>query len=53
MNAAATFCCMMRVLVRGMQNVDNFVDDILEHTETWETYVDILRELFSRLREAS
>ena len=53
MNAAATFCRMMRVLVWGMQNVDNFVDDILEHTETWETYLDILKELFSRLREAS
>lgn len=51
-NAGATFCRMMRILLRGMQNVDNFVDDILEHTETWETHLDILRELFNRLREA-
>ena len=51
-NAGATFCRMMRILLIGMQNVDNFVGDILEHTETWETHLDILRELFNRLREA-
>ena len=51
-NAGATFCRVMRVLLRGMSDTDNFVDDIMVHTETWDRHISELQELFKRLREA-
>ena len=44
---------MMRTILRGMEDVENFVDDILEHSETWKSHVNTLRALFLKLREAS
>ena len=44
-NSGATFCRMMRTILRGMEDVENFVDDILEHSETWESHVNTLRAL--------
>ena len=51
-NSGATFCRMMRKLLRGLRDVDNFVDDIIVHTETWEVHVRTLCNLLKRLREA-
>lgn len=51
-NAGATFCRMMRLLLRGIRNTDNFVDDIIIHTETWNRHVEVLRQLLQRLRYA-
>ena len=52
-NSGATFCRMMRTILRGMEDVENSVDDILEHSETWESHVNSLRALLLKLREAS
>ncbi|PIK42011.1 putative retrovirus-related Pol polyprotein from transposon [Apostichopus japonicus] len=38
-NAAATFSRVMRKLLRGLDNVHNYIDDILIHTETWESHL--------------
>jgi len=35
-NAPATFSRLMRILLRGMDNVVNFLDDVLIFTHTWE-----------------
>ena len=51
-NAGATFCRMMRIVLRGLSDVANFVDDILGHSELWEGHLNMLREVFMRLREA-
>ncbi len=51
-NAPATFTRIMRSLLHGLENVDNFIDDILIHTVTWEKHVQILRELLLRFRKA-
>ncbi|XP_033729482.1 uncharacterized protein LOC117318627 [Pecten maximus] len=51
MNAPATFSRLMRKLLRGMEHIDNFIDRILIYTDTWEEHMDILQELFKRLRE--
>ena len=51
-NAAASFSRVMRKLLRGMDNVDNFLDDIVVATETIEEHIQVLKELFSRLRKA-
>ena len=51
-NSGATFCRMMRKLLRGLQDTDNFVDDIIIHTETWVGHMLALESLLIRLREA-
>ncbi|XP_071501873.1 uncharacterized protein [Diadema antillarum] len=51
-NAPASFSRIMRQLLRGMECVHNFIDDILVHTTTWEKHLKVLRELFKRLRQA-
>ena len=51
-NAAATFSRMMRKLLKGIENVDNYIDDILIHTVTFDEHMRILNEVFKRLRKA-
>ncbi|XP_060071934.1 uncharacterized protein LOC132551808 [Ylistrum balloti] len=51
-NAPATFCRLMRILLEGMKNIESFIDDILIYTKTWEEHLAILRDLFERLRKA-
>ena len=51
-NAGASFCRMMRKLLEGLEEFENFVDDIIEHTEDWKDHLRALRELLDRLRAA-
>ena len=51
-NAPATFSRVMRVLLRGMPHVHNYLDDVLVHTSTWEEHLQVLHEVFARLRSA-
>ena len=52
-NAPATFSRIMRDLLRGVDNVDNFIDDILIHTATFEEHMVTLREVLERLKKAN
>ena len=52
-NAPASFSRIMRDLLRGVDNVDNFIDDILIHTATFEEHLVTLREVFERLKTAN
>ena len=36
----------------GISDVENFVYDVLEYTQTWSGHLDVLRALFLRLSEA-
>lgn len=51
-NAPATFNRLMRKLLHGMNEVDNFIDDILVSTDTWEDHLKVLTELIVRLQNA-
>ena len=51
-NSAATLKRGMRKLLKGMNNVEFYRDDILVHTRTWEEHLKTLRELFRRLAQA-
>ena len=51
--ATASFCRLVRKLLNGMTNVDSYIDDIIVFTETFEKHLQILSELFHRLREAN
>ncbi|GFO00800.1 LOW QUALITY PROTEIN: Zinc finger protein [Plakobranchus ocellatus] len=53
MNSGATLTRAVKKLLCGMDNVVDYIDDLLIHTETWEAHVKILRELFKRLQEAN
>ena len=45
MNNAASFNRMKRRVLDGVDNVDSFVDDVLDHTETWSSHMTTLREI--------
>ena len=34
--ATVSYNHMMRKLLNGLNHIDNFVDDVLRHAETWE-----------------
>ena len=51
-NSGATFSRIMRRLLKGLEGVDNYIDDILIHSPTFEDHVQTLREVFRRLRSA-
>jgi hypothetical protein len=42
----------MRKLLDGMSDLDNYIDDCLVHTTTWGRHLEVLRELFERIRKA-
>ena len=42
----------MRLLLKDLTDIDNFIDDILEHTAEWLEHIEGLRKLLTRLREA-
>ena len=49
-NAPATFSRIMRDLLEHLDHVDNYIDDILIHTQSWEEHIDTLTKLMHRLR---
>lgn len=51
-NAPATFSCLMRKLLQGMIGVENFIDDVIVFTDTFEEHLRILKAVFKRLRDA-
>lgn len=51
-NSGATLARGMRKLIDDLDDVDNYVDDIIVHTVTWDDHLRALDELFSRLSEA-
>ena len=42
----------MRKLLKGKSNINNFVDDIIIFTSTWEQHLQVLEQLLMRLRDA-
>lgn len=50
--APATFSRLMRKVLHEMENVDNFIDDILVYTKSLDHHFVVLNELFQRLRTA-
>ena len=51
-NSGATFNRVMRKVLKGINHVDNYVDDVLVHNDDWESHLITLRETFQRIREA-
>lgn len=49
MNSGATFNRMMRKLLKNLNNVCSYIDDILIFTNTWQDHLNVMKELFKRL----
>ena len=47
-NSAAMFSRIVRILLHGLENVHNYTDDILIHTQTWEEHIAAVKEVFRR-----
>ena len=52
-NSGATFNRLMRKLLDRLDNIDNYVDDVLAHTIGWKEHLDTLRGTFCRIRDAN
>lgn len=51
-NASATFNRLMRTLFSDLSNVETFIDDILIHTDDWDSHVELLTKVLKRLERA-
>lgn len=51
-NAPMSFSRLMRKLLHGLPNIENFIDDIIVFTKSWKDHMAALRGLFTRLRQA-
>jgi hypothetical protein len=49
----AWFAKMMRKLLEGSIQLEHFFDDILAHTASWPYHLEILRDVFTRVRNAN
>ena len=47
-NAPAVFTRMMRKVLYGIKDVENYIDDILIGTEDWDQHMERLKEVFER-----
>ena len=52
MNSGATLVRTIRKLLEDLDEADNYVDDIIIYTETWEQHLVVLDEVLSRLAKA-
>jgi len=52
-NSGSTYKRMIRKLLEGTQNLENYVDDVLGHTKNWTDHIKILRDFFERVRKAN
>ena len=51
-NAGATYNRMMRKLLKNVENVESFVDDILAYSTNWSNHLETLQHLFKALKDA-
>ena len=48
----ATFHRMINRTITGLQGCEGYIDDAVVYADTWEEYLDQLKNLFLRLRQA-
>ena len=51
-NAGASYCRLIRIVLQGLRNVDSFVDDMWIFTETWKKHLKSIQATLDRLRSA-
>ena len=51
-NAPATFQRLVNVVLSGVPNCNAYLDDLIVYTRSWEEHVQVLEQVFTRLRSA-
>ena len=51
--AGAQFTKMMRLVLKGISNVVNFIDDTLIYSADWQSHVETVNKVLERLRSAN
>jgi len=51
-NAPATFNRLMKKLLYGSKQLDNYVDDVLPHSRNWPQHLFAMRDFLTRVRKA-
>ena len=52
-NAPATFSRIMRKLLDKLQQLINYLDDVLAHTGDWKDHLSVLRKFLLKVRDAN
>ena len=52
-NSGATFQRMMNNLLHDLHGCEAYIDDVVIYSDTWEEHLQIMHELFRRLKEAN
>ena len=50
--ARASFSRLMRKLLAGLEGVENFIDDIIVYTESFDQHLEVLGNLLRCMRQA-
>ena len=50
-NAPGCFSRLMRIVLRGIENVSCYIDDILIHASDWKSHQETLKKVLQRLRQ--
>ena len=53
MNSGATLVRAMRKLIDGLVGVDNYVDDLIVYSSTWDEHISTVKELIKRMQQAN
>ena len=51
-NAGVTYGRMMQRVLEGLEQTDDFVDDVISFTDGCQSHMQELRQLFTRVRQA-
>ena len=51
-SGSQVFCRAMRKLLAGAKGIDNYIDDVLAYSRTWEDHLMTLKSFFERVRRA-
>ena len=53
MNASATLVKCLKDILVGIENVSTYTDDIIIHTKTWESHLETLNQVLTRINDAN
>ena len=51
-NSAATFQCLINMIITGLDNCKAYIDDAFIYSEEWDQQIKTIREFFERLSKA-
>ena len=53
MNASATLVRCLKDILLGIENVNTYIDDIIIYTKTWDSHLETLNQILTRINDAN